>query len=405
MADTPFARTESGRYATEGLSSKEFSRVFDQIDKDRRRSRRTARRTLNPLTLKNKALDDIIALGKKKSGMFYTKDDLKGFEKNRAGARQQFNSAVPGITYAQLVAGSQQIDIKRANNRVDDGSGIRRAVPTTLKHNVLTVSVEASAISVDKHHRVKFRFEEWDQLIEEISDDEKNAAKIAKRLCAGRVSFDCDCGRHQYWYRYIATAGNFALAPPKEYAYPKEKNPNLKGVACKHVIHAFTRLQSASWQVRIGQAMRKSAGNNAYSDDPRKTTEHFTDADKAKFNRNRSSQTNVAAVQREHEKYQRRMSAVARRLDKDDGRIESLRGQLTRAKKMTAVQRSRAAKKQAELADEKAKNALLRQQLADQAKIQRQTFIDALVLSGTPRAQAEKMFTEYAKKQTKTGKQ
>jgi len=405
VADTPFARTRSGRYDTAGLSSKEFSRVFDQIDKDRRKSRRIARRTLNPLTLKNKALDDIIALGKKKSGTFFTKEDLKGFEANRAGARQQFNSSQAGITYAQLVAGSQQIDIKRANNRVDDGSGIKRATPTTLKHNVLTVSVEASAASLDKHHRVKFRFEEWDQLIEEITDAKDSAAKIAKRLCAGRVSFDCDCGRHQYWYRYIATAGNFALAPPKEYAYPKEKNPNLKGVACKHVIHAFTRLQSASWQVRIGQALHKSASNNAYGDDPRKTTEHFTDADKAKFNRNRSSQTNVAAVKREHEKYQKRMGALAKRLNNDDGRIDKLRGQLTRAKKLTAAQRTRAAKKQAELADEKAKNALLRQQLADQAKIQRQTFIDALVLSGTPRAQAEKMFIEYAKNQTKAGNQ
>lgn len=147
MADTPFSRTRSGRYDTAGLSSKEFSRVFDQIDKDRRKSRRIARRTLNPLTLKNKALDDIIALGKKKSGTFFTKEDLKGFEANRAGARQQFNSSQAGITYAQLVAGSQQIDIKRANNRVDDGSGIKRATPTTLKHNVLTVSVEASAVT------------------------------------------------------------------------------------------------------------------------------------------------------------------------------------------------------------------------------------------------------------------
>ena len=105
MAETPFARTESGRYDTAGLSSKEFSRVFDQIDKDRRRSRRIAHRTLNPLTLKNKALDDIIAQGKKKSGTFYTKEDLKGFEQNRAGARQQFNAATAGITYAQLVSG------------------------------------------------------------------------------------------------------------------------------------------------------------------------------------------------------------------------------------------------------------------------------------------------------------
>lgn len=405
MADSPFQRTEAGRYETDGLSSREFSRVFDQIDKERRKKRRSARRSLTPSTLKNKSLDDIIALGKKKAGTFYTKDDLKSFEKNRAGVRQQFTSDVSGITYAQLVANSQAIDIKRANNKVDDGSGIKRAVPTTLKHNILTVSVEASDISRDKHHRVKFRFEEWDRLIEELTSDEKSTAKIARQLCAGRVSFDCDCGRHQYWYRYIATAGNFALAPPKEYAYPKEKNPNLKGVACKHVIHAFTRLQSASWQIRIGQAMQKSAKRVGYGDDARKTTEHFTDADKAKFNRNRSSQTNVAAIKREHEKYQKRMSALAARLNADNGRIDKLRGQLTRAKKMTASQRARAAEKQRQLQDEKAKNALLRQQLADQAKVQRQTFIDALVLGGTPRPKAEKMYLEYVKNKMKASDQ
>lgn len=401
MADSPIPRTQSGRYQTEGLSSKDFSRVFDQIDKDRRKKRRIARRTLTPSTLKNKSLDDIIALGKKKTGTFFTRDDLKTFEQSRTGARKQFNSAVAGITYGQLVASSQQIDIKRANNKVDDGSGIKRATPTTIKHNVLTVSVEASDISKDSHHRVKFRFEEWDQLIEEISDDPKSATKIARQLCAGRVSFDCDCGRHQYWYRYIATAGNFALAPPKEYAYPKEKNPNLKGVACKHVIHAFTRLQSAAWQVRIAQAMQKSASRVGFGDDARKTTEHFTEADKAKFNRNRNSQTNIAAVKREHEKYLRRMDALGSRLNNDDGRIDKLRNQLTKAKKMTAAQRAKAAKKQEELAAEKAQNMLLRQRLADQAKLQRQTFIDALVIGGTPRAQAEKMFLDYAKKQKK----
>ena len=138
MADTPFTRTRAGRYDTAGLSSKEFSRVFDQIDKDRRKSRRSARRTLNPLTLKNKALDDIIALGKKKSGTFYTKEDLKGFEANRTGARQQFNSSQAGITYAQLVASSQQIDIKRANNRVP----VMRWIGNRIANQIMVVTGE-----------------------------------------------------------------------------------------------------------------------------------------------------------------------------------------------------------------------------------------------------------------------
>nr|WP_225312426.1 hypothetical protein [Salmonella sp.] len=53
-----------------------------------------------------------------------------------------------------------------------------------------------------------------DQMVDDIAEDDKSALKIAKSLCAGRVSFDCDCGRHQYWYRYIATAGN-CHGPPK----------------------------------------------------------------------------------------------------------------------------------------------------------------------------------------------
>lgn len=102
------------------------------------------------------------------------------------------------------------IDIKRANNAVDDGSGIKRATPVSLRHNVINIRVEASDISVHQHHIVRIRFEEWDQMVDDIAEDDKSALKITKSLCAGRVSFDCDCGRHQYWYRYIATAGNFA---------------------------------------------------------------------------------------------------------------------------------------------------------------------------------------------------
>ena len=120
-----FPRASNGRYQTEGLSSKEFERLFSQIERDKRSKRRQARRTLTPLTLKNKNADDIIALGKKKKdGTFFTADDLQQFAKNRKFLRQQLNSGVAGITYAQLVAASLDIDIKRANNKVDDGSGI-----------------------------------------------------------------------------------------------------------------------------------------------------------------------------------------------------------------------------------------------------------------------------------------
>lgn len=395
MAD--FLRNSNGRYQTEGLSAKAFNRLFNQIEKEKRVKRRKARRTLTPLALKNKTAENILALGKKsKGGTFFTPEDLQTFEGRRKQIRKTLNSGVAGITYAQLVAGSEAIDVKRANNAVDDGSGIKRATPVALKHNVVTISVQASDRSEDSHHRVKVRFEEWDELIDELAD-EKSAAKVAKKLCAGRVSFDCDCGRHQYWFRYIATAGNFALAPPKEYSFPKIRNPNLKGIACKHVIHSMTRLQKASWQLRIGQAMLQAAKRVGFGDDKRRTTQHFSEEDQKGFNKNRSSQTDQSAVRQEWEKYQRRQQALGKQIARDDSKLKALSEKLLKARKMTKTERARAEESQRKLKAEQDKNALLQQQLADRFKLQRQTFIDALVITGVPRSEAEKRFLDYVK--------
>lgn len=393
-----FLKNESGRYITGGLSSKAFGKVFDLIRKDQTRKRRSAHRTLTPGRMRNKSIDDILKLGKKKGGTFFTLDDLKGFEKQRGKARTEFDNKTAGITYAQLVASSQAIDIKRANNTVDDGSGIKRATPVSLKHNVINIRVEASDISAHQHHLVRVRFEEWDQLVEDIAEDDKAAQKVTKSLCAGRVSFDCDCGRHQYWYRYIATAGNFALAPPKEYAYPKIRNPKLQGVACKHVIHAMTRLQSATWQLSISRTLQKAATQVAFGDDKRRTTQHFTKDDEKVFNRNRNAKTNAGAAKREWGIYQKRQAALSAKLSKDGGRIDRLRNQLSKARKLSDAQKKRAAEKEAALQREKDKNKALQQRLADQFALKKQAFIDALVMTGTPPDQAEKMFMEYVKK-------
>lgn len=395
MADIP--RTNAGRYQTEGLSPQDFNRVFDQIQQDQRKKRRRARSTITPFLLKNKSLDDIIKLGRRKGGMYFTKDDLKGFERNRNDARNTFTNGEAGITYAQLISHSQQIDIKRANNKVDNGLGITSATPVSIKHNLLIVRVQASQASHDQHHRVKIRFEQWDALLDELTDDKRKNQAIVRQLCAGRLSFDCDCGRHQYWYRYIATAGNFAVAPPKEYAYPKEKNPNLKGVACKHVIHATTRLQSPAWQVRVLQTMLQVAKQVGYGDDRRNTTEHFSDDEQKQLNRNRKSQTNAAALKREWQTYQRRQVALGKKLDDENGSIDDLRKQLTKSKSLTKAQRKKAEAAQAKLQKERDKNALLQQQLADQFQVRKQAFIDALVMTGLSEKDATAKFMQTVK--------
>ena len=84
-----FLKNQDGRYITDGLSSKDFTRLFDLIRKEQTRKRRQAHRTLTPGRLRNKSAEDILKLGKKKGGTFFTRDDLKGFEKLRSKTREK----------------------------------------------------------------------------------------------------------------------------------------------------------------------------------------------------------------------------------------------------------------------------------------------------------------------------
>ncbi|HAX4763698.1 TPA: phage tail protein, partial [Escherichia coli] len=104
------------------------------------------------------------------------------------------------------------------------------------------------------------------------------------------------------------------------------------------------------------------------------------------------------AAKREWRLYQKRQAALSTKLAKDNGKIDKLRDQLTRARKLSDAQKKRAAAKEAALQREKQKNKELQQRLADQFALKKQAFIDALVMAGTSPGQAEKMFMEYVKK-------
>lgn len=67
---TEYARDNLGRYQTDGLSAKDFNKVFDLIRKQQRQNRRNARRTLTPriMGMRNRELEAFLSLGKKKDG-------------------------------------------------------------------------------------------------------------------------------------------------------------------------------------------------------------------------------------------------------------------------------------------------------------------------------------------------
>lgn len=323
-------RDDAGRYQTAGLDERQFQQVFKLVEKKQKQNRRKAKRTLTPAQLRAKKAADIARLGEKSEGVPFTVDDLKEFERNRAKHKQSFDSSTAGISYPQLVSGSRKIDIDRANNKVSDGSGITRANLSGIRANMILVRVRASSKSVHQDHLVKIRLEEWDDNLQEPPAGKYELA--AKQASMGRMSFDCDCGRHQYWYRYLATMGNYAVAPPKEFAYPKVRNPQMKGVACKHVLKAAVMLQSPAWHRIIGRQMEVQSSKVGFGDD-RKLTHVVTGNEAKDAARNRSTKINENKIKAAHRQYQRSQKALDRKLKAETKEIERIRRQAKRIRK------------------------------------------------------------------------
>lgn len=107
---------------------------------------------------------------------------------------------------------------------------------------------------VARHH-VHVQFLDFDAAVGASPNDPK---KLGKLVTAGRLLFDCDCGRHTFWYRYIATIGKFNTGRP-ETGFPKIRNPKLMGVACKHVLRTMhVILKDQAVQVKIAGAVLKA---------------------------------------------------------------------------------------------------------------------------------------------------
>lgn len=123
-------------------------------------------------------------------------------------------------------------------------------VPTATPARIPTGPAKAprAAPAVGPHskvtnHHVEIEFSSFSAL---ISSTGQNAVNQVKRwLAGGKIKFECDCERHTFWYRYMATIGGYGLGR-KENGYPKLRNPLLSGVACKHVLKTVYWIQSPS---------------------------------------------------------------------------------------------------------------------------------------------------------------
>lgn len=183
-----------------------------------------------------------------------TTNDLAQFRHNMRMAQKNFNG--DGITARQVIdlasskpmsaginAASSDTDIDRARKQ------ITMAAPVSAFNNEIRFITNAGPDSDVNRHHVLVRFnafaEAANKLMASTAKERKDPKQTANWLRKQKLAFDCDCGRHRYWFRYISTIGNFN-AGRKELGFPKIRNPNLKGVACKHVLRVMSEVESST---------------------------------------------------------------------------------------------------------------------------------------------------------------
>lgn len=183
-----------------------------------------------------------------------TADDLAAFRQNMRTAQRRFGGK-SGITPRQVIDMASSTPLRYLDPTSNFSSDIDKArkeityaMPVSAINGEVRFITNAGPKSKVSRHHVTVKLLEFDtaaaQLAATDTKDKKSAEKVARWLRKQKIAFDCDCERHRYFFRYVATIGGFA-AGRQETGYPKIRNPNLHGVACKHVLRVMTELESS----------------------------------------------------------------------------------------------------------------------------------------------------------------
>lgn len=165
-----------------------------------------------------------------------------------ANVKAASNKFLGGITPQDVINHSRLEDVKRANTQIFLASVFKR------KGNVIHFVTNAGIGSKDTHHYVAVQLLDYPQLLLGRTTA-PSVADVRKAVIEGKIRFDCDCGRHRYWYRYIASIGKYNYGID-ETRYPSTRNPNVTGVACKHALRVMKHITSAHMIAKIGTYAR-----------------------------------------------------------------------------------------------------------------------------------------------------
>lgn len=175
-----------------------------------------------------------------------TGEDLKRFAKLTKELGKAFAG---GITARQI------IDMAQPERRARANTQIHFAVPMEIRGARMHFTTNAAPGSRAVRHNV------WVEFVElgAVTASPAKVEVLAKRLAAGRIKVDCDCEDWRFVFRYLATVGDFNAGRP-ETGFPKLRNPQLEGVACKHILRTVHLLSAPVAQRKLIQMIELARG-------------------------------------------------------------------------------------------------------------------------------------------------
>ncbi|SDC28991.1 hypothetical protein [Acinetobacter boissieri] len=349
-----------------GSIAREANRIFRSNDKQRQQSgiedhRNATAVFLRPQDIEKGVQYDIEKVFKTTLGgelRRLNQQDLIAFQKNIELLQDHY---VKGITAKQIINLALPIDIERANTQ------ILMAIPVRQKAGMVHFLTNASKDSDVKEHHVNVVFSNYRNLM--LSPKPMTEQDVKRHLNYGKLKFECDCGRHTYWYQYMASIGGYGCGRIEE-GYPKIRNPELSGVACKHVLRVMRYILSPLGMNYLVKQLRKDRSQqaNIKRNESSKALSRGLEQQVQAFEKN----TNTQIVKNERKAIQelaRRSQRVAQDRQKEIAR--SHRQNMRRIAKEQGQQAAEKLVKQQQIQDVQKLQQLLRLGLIDQAQFNR----------------------------------
>jgi hypothetical protein len=253
-----------------------------------------------------------------------TADDLAAFRRNIDLAQSQTGRFAKGITAKQVIDWSDQVidaithslngkekklDLKRTTDLHKARTQITMAVPVSAYNNTGKQGVKVRFITnagpdsnVSRHH-VMVEFMNYGA---EANAGNTTPRKSAMRLRHGPLRIECDCERWRYFFRYLATIGDYN-AGRQESGYPKIRNPKLQGIACKHIVRVMSEVQSGGATL----AFLTKLMDKAKSSDEAKAALRHNQAEAEKVVKNQAKRTTGNDIKTSEQKRQERSAKNA----------------------------------------------------------------------------------------------